>query len=124
MAAWRIAHAWQAYKRSAARAAKLQAAECLQAAFRGVAARRLVQQLRLQQKLLVELQQALQQGQQGAVQQAADRARAAGVWGGVRLAMLIAAKQDCRADTVKVAAACLLPANHTRACTTPEYAQH
>jgi hypothetical protein len=78
MAAWRIARAWQAYKRSPARTAKLQAAECLQAACRGVAARRLAQQLRLQQQLLVELQQALQQGQQAAVQQAAERARAAG----------------------------------------------
>jgi hypothetical protein len=38
----------------------------------------LLQQLKVQQQLLAELQQALQEGQQAAVQQAADKARQAG----------------------------------------------
>jgi hypothetical protein len=79
MAAWRIARACQAYKCSPARAAKVEAALCLQAVLKGAAARKLVQQLKVQQQLLAELQQALQRGQQDVVQQAADQARQAGV---------------------------------------------
>lgn len=80
MAAWHIARAWQAYKLSPARVQKVAAAVCLQAACRGAAVRRLVQRLQVRQQLLAELQQALLQGQQPAVQRAADQARQAGVF--------------------------------------------
>jgi hypothetical protein len=78
MAAWRIARAWQNYRRSPAHAEKLAAVVALQAAVRGAAARQLLQQKRRRHGLLNALHAAESSGQLDALQQAAAEASLAG----------------------------------------------
>lgn len=79
MAAWRIARAWQAYRCSAAYTNKVAAVVVLQAAVRGVAARRLAGQLRRHRELLLALRDAERSGSYHAVQSAASAAAVAGM---------------------------------------------
>jgi len=79
MAAWRIARAWQAYRRSASHANKVAAVVVLQTAVRGVAARRLAGQLKRHRELLLALRDAERSGSYHAVQSAASAAAEAGV---------------------------------------------
>jgi hypothetical protein len=78
MAAWRIARAWQSYRSSPAHAQKLTAAAVLQAAVRGAAARKLLQQMQTRQRVLALLEAAVASGQWEALTQAAEEAAAAG----------------------------------------------
>jgi hypothetical protein len=78
MAAWRIARAWQSYRSSPAHADKLTAAVVLQAAVRGVAARKLLQQMQMRQGMLSKLEAVVASGQLRALTQAAEQASAAG----------------------------------------------
>jgi hypothetical protein len=79
MAAWRIARAWQSYRSSPAHAQRLTAAEVLQAAVRGAAARKLLQQMQTRQRVLSMLETAVASGQLEALTQAAEEAAAVGV---------------------------------------------
>lgn len=78
MAAWRIARAWQSYRSSPAHAQRLTASVVLQAAIRGAAARKLLQQMQTHQRVLSMLETAVASGQLEALTEAAEEATAAG----------------------------------------------